>query len=916
MCYQHSYSTKPSAGLNSGPTLQVCVILWLLVLLGRGALAMSPGVDMSSQYPFDQLNYCTPIQLGGYASVEAIEVSGPGRLDVYISTVGVVNVDDPLPSGVIILQSVAVAQTFVPAIRTVAQANFSLCVQASGVAEFSGIIRVWRSALQVDSFNPNAPSSYTITSSLLSACTTSCLQCMSGNYKLINIGNALAAMPGKPAAYTLTLHVATPHILVGGLCSAADSVGELFVRFWWSSNATDPYFNGQYDYSKSRTLGMFPLTECNSYAKNSVFIASRYCADMRLNVPNTGSVYADFIGWTSAGVSNAISMYHELLLTDVTSSTTSVYVTNDVLVHVTDDVPVLLKDSAGTPYSASNRLPVGDDATTTVMPQIGVPFGRVVPMVGATLTGVIGRLDTVIVGSSQPLVANISGQPIDVHVTTNITESVVVRLLENSTMAVYAGEPQARPLWVQAMREGPELKLVGVEENPGPYGSSEFISGPPSRLGKSKAAQINQIPMLRNKQHAAASKRERTANQATTRRERPANTQRVRPMGRRARGRARAGIGRTLAVFSVPSGRSSYNNRRVHVMDMDEFVTNVSGSENFQTTAYPINIGMAGSFPWGSRVGNLYNKYDFEQLEYYYKPLVNQFSSQGGSGKVMLSADFDASDAPPSTKQQVESTDPHSDCMPYMQTKLFIGQQYLRRTIGRNVRSGTVAGTDVKTFDIGVFYFSTDGMSAIGIGSTIGELRVKYRVRLSFPELEPNVLAAGVYHYRSAAATTSDNFAAGSVASGSSQLLQAITCASNVITFPAGIPGNYLVLVQVQVASSALALSSLGAATALNLLASAAAINATHVLASNAGSTTKPSVLVLTITVPVAGAEITVSPATLSTGVVDVYIALLPSSLVSASAPDDRIKVLERRLAMLAHDYVDVAPARSLSAHR
>jgi len=114
---------------------------------------------------------------------------------------------------------------------------------------------------------------------------------------------------------------------------------------------------------------------------------------------------------------------------------------------------------------------------------------------------------------------------------------------------------------------------------------------------------------------------------------------------------------------------------------------------------------------------------------------VSEYATNGQSGKVMLSFDYDASDAPPSNKQQVLDTIPHADAMPCEPTlSLRINTSEMKSQDGWYVRPGAQpANTDIKTYDCGVLSVSTYGCAAT---SVIGELRVRYKCTLHVPVLE------------------------------------------------------------------------------------------------------------------------------------------------------------------------------------
>jgi len=116
--------------------------------------------------------------------------------------------------------------------------------------------------------------------------------------------------------------------------------------------------------------------------------------------------------------------------------------------------------------------------------------------------------------------------------------------------------------------------------------------------------------------------------------------------------------------------KSGNGRKKPQIIEEDEFITEVAGSVLFNTTVFQVNIGQSGTFPWGSKIASLFEKYKFISIEFYYKREVSEFATNGQSGKVMLNFDYDAADGPPSSKQQVMDTIPHADGMPCSETLL------------------------------------------------------------------------------------------------------------------------------------------------------------------------------------------------------------------------------------------------------
>jgi len=206
-------------------------------------------------------------------------------------------------------------------------------------------------------------------------------------------------------------------------------------------------------------------------------------------------------------------------------------------------------------------------------------------------------------------------------------------------------------------------------------------------------------------------------------------------MQRKPRRRNPGGSGpRNPMGKGFPTGNYPRGTRWCRVEE-DEYIADISGSAGFATTAFPVNPGQVGTFPWLSKQAAQWEKYRWEYLEFYYKPEVSAFAANGATGKVILSMDYDASDAPPSSKQQAEDTDPHTDAMPYEDLLLALDpRQMFEMSDSKYVRPGGLPGSsDIKTYDSGNLSVSTIANNSTAL---LGELHVRYAVIFEVPVLE------------------------------------------------------------------------------------------------------------------------------------------------------------------------------------
>jgi len=223
---------------------------------------------------------------------------------------------------------------------------------------------------------------------------------------------------------------------------------------------------------------------------------------------------------------------------------------------------------------------------------------------------------------------------------------------------------------------------------------------------------------------------------------------------------------RNPGIDRFPRGNrqgTGFGKRKTILISESEYISEiaVANQPSFNVPLnLPINPGQASTFPWLSTIAKQYEKYCFKSLQFVYKPEVTQFNPTSSAvGKVMLSCDYDAADPPPASKQQVEDTDPHADCMPYEKMTLILDpRECHKNSDAKFVRpAGLPGGNDIKTYDCGNLYVSNQGQT--GNGVNLGELHVVYTVELSVPILEsqtkaPNNLQVTSFQDTSAAITT------------------------------------------------------------------------------------------------------------------------------------------------------------------
>jgi len=237
----------------------------------------------------------------------------------------------------------------------------------------------------------------------------------------------------------------------------------------------------------------------------------------------------------------------------------------------------------------------------------------------------------------------------------------------------------------------------------------------------------------------------------------------------------------------------------VRVEEFDELISTVTGQIAFTISQLAVNPGQSAIFPRLSKFAILYEKYRWEQLEFYFQHDVSQFNAQGAAGLVILSGLYDAASATPTTKAQVEVTEPHVICMPNQNSLLRFNPQRLHpKGYPLYVRPGNVpGGADIKTYDACQAFVTVQGMAGAG---EVGELHVRGRIQLIGDILDSSAISAPVNNQVSEFLTATD--ANEVTATPYTMLLATVGTnglaavnASGVITLPAG---NYLVSANVR----------------------------------------------------------------------------------------------------------------------
>lgn len=177
------------------------------------------------------------------------------------------------------------------------------------------------------------------------------------------------------------------------------------------------------------------------------------------------------------------------------------------------------------------------------------------------------------------------------------------------------------------------------------------------------------------------------------------------------------------------------------VISNREYVQDVygPGSSNFTNQSIQLNPGLQQNFPWLSQLAINYEEYDFLQLVFTYRSIIDigNANTTGQSGSLVMVCDYNSSHTPFDTKEAMMCY--HGAVSGKATEDLICGIECDPEKTNINegfVRTGPVPyGEDIKTYDHGLFQFAISNIPTAMQNQQLGELWVDYTVRLRKPKL-------------------------------------------------------------------------------------------------------------------------------------------------------------------------------------
>jgi hypothetical protein len=193
-----------------------------------------------------------------------------------------------------------------------------------------------------------------------------------------------------------------------------------------------------------------------------------------------------------------------------------------------------------------------------------------------------------------------------------------------------------------------------------------------------------------------------------------------------------------------------------------ELIAKVVMTTNFAAQRIAVNPGLQASFPWLSSQAVAWETYRFNSLRYRYYTRTGSNSA----GSVILSPDYDASDATPTSEIQTSENAGTVEDAVWKDITCHLRPEGMHALGPKKfTRQGTLpANQDIKTYDAASLFICT----VDGTPGPAGVVWVEYDVTLSNPQVPPGGFGALYMRLATSAPTSGNPLSANPTASGPS----------------------------------------------------------------------------------------------------------------------------------------------------
>lgn len=156
--------------------------------------------------------------------------------------------------------------------------------------------------------------------------------------------------------------------------------------------------------------------------------------------------------------------------------------------------------------------------------------------------------------------------------------------------------------------------------------------------------------------------------------------------------------------------------------------TNNNVANGLNIYSLPVNAGLKSTFPFLSSLASNYVSYDFLSLSFGFVSRSNMTNS----GLVMFMAEYDPSKGPPENRIELLNRK-GVESQVFKNLAYLLNPKDMKKEKSHYIRLGKLMNSqDIKLYDTCTLYFGYEGTPS---NTTIGDIVVKYNVRLSTPYL-------------------------------------------------------------------------------------------------------------------------------------------------------------------------------------
>lgn len=179
-----------------------------------------------------------------------------------------------------------------------------------------------------------------------------------------------------------------------------------------------------------------------------------------------------------------------------------------------------------------------------------------------------------------------------------------------------------------------------------------------------------------------------------------------------------------------------------------EYLRDISSTTDFDITHYPINPGVASSFPWLSSIAGNFTEFRFTGLAYEFKSTSADAlnSTNTALGTVIMSPKYNLEAPDFVSKMEMEAQMGAVSCKPAQSMVCLVECAPNENIFARQfIRTGEEVSTSL-LYDLGEMCLATVGSQAV---ATIGELWVTYEVELYKPKFGAGALLQNALWHKS-----------------------------------------------------------------------------------------------------------------------------------------------------------------------